>query len=102
MQRDPLEKEKCDYIKGIRIKKFHPFLFYYQCEKCGMEFKNETMYESSSPDPPFTWRNYHIGCSHCFSGKEDFKKWLESKGKLFTYDNYKPMIDRLVESGRGN
>lgn len=95
MKRDPIEKEKTDYLKSIQIKKIHPRFFYHRCNKCGYEYKNEMMYECSTSDPPFTWTLYHTGCSHCFGTIEDFRKWLEDRKYIRTYDNYKTLLQRM-------
>lgn len=97
MKRNPVEQEKNDYMKSIKIRKIHPRFFYHQCNKCGYEYKNETMFECSRSDPPFTWIQYYTGCAHCFHDENDFRKWLEDTGCIQTYDNYKTLMEKILD-----
>ena len=87
-RRNPLEEMKKKYFKGLKIKKIHPWLTYFDCIKCGDEFCREPMYECSEPDNYFTWHHYYRGCTHCFSSNEDFRKYLEDKGYIHTEENF--------------
>lgn len=97
LRRDPYEKAKNDYFRSINIRKIRPRIFYHQCDNCGYEYKNETMYECSTSDPSFAWTNYYVGCTHCFHDKDNFRKWLENKGYIYTHDNYTTYAERLLK-----
>lgn len=96
MRRDPIEKEKIEYMKNIIIRKIHPRFFYHRCSKCGYEYKNETMFECSTSDPPFSWTLYYEGCKPCFKDEDTFRKWLEETGRLQTYESYKTLIEKML------
>lgn len=83
MIRDPKEKFVNDCLNSISIHKFFPILFYYRCDKCGMEYKRELMYECESEDYVTSFVIRRMGCAHCFPSKNDFRKWLEKTGKLY-------------------
>ena len=84
MIRDPKEKFVNDCLNSISIHKFFPILFYYRCDKCGMEYKRELMYECEFRDYMSSFVIRKMGCSRCFPSKNDFRKWLEKTGKLYT------------------
>lgn len=84
MKRDPKQKYIEDHMKTIVVKKCFPLIFYKKCAKCGMEYKKEPMYSCSKQDSLLTHTNYTMGCSHCFNNKEEFKKWAEDNGYLYT------------------
>lgn len=84
MIRDPKEKFVNDCLSSISIHKFFPILFYYSCDKCGMEYKRELMYKCEFEDYMTSFVLHRMGCSRCFSSKNDFRKWLAETGKLYT------------------
>lgn len=97
MIRDPKEKYVNDCLNSISIHKFFPILFYYRCDKCGMEYKRELMYECESRDCMTSFVLRNMGCSHCFSSKNDFRKWLEKTGKLYTKEFLEDYYDHPLK-----
>lgn len=99
MKRDPKEKFVADHLNSISIHEFTPIFFYHHCDKCGMEYKRELMYECDFRDYMSSFVIRRIGCSRCFPSKNDFRKWLEETGKLYTREflvkNYENTFDAL-------
>lgn len=87
MKRNPEEIAMQKHAKKIKYIKFTPKLFWYQCCKCGNEFKSEAMYAVKYPliiGCNFMTERY--GCSHCFKDMEEFKE--------FTFAEYiRPTIE---------
>lgn len=78
MERSPKEHKKAEYYKNIRYKKIKPLFFWTQCDKCGSEFRRETMYELAEPSViGLSWDYYKRGCQRCFPCMDDFRKWCE-------------------------
>ena len=77
MMRDPILTAKKKYYASLNVRKIFPLFFHHTCCKCHMEFKLEPMFEASYQDDYFTMTHYHTGCSHCFTGKEDFKNYVK-------------------------
>lgn len=95
MQRNPIQHAKKRYFDNISIKKIKPLLFYTECNKCGMEYKRETMYECQCPlEPRLEITNYVRGCSHCFTSKNDFRDYLENNNIIYTDETYDKKIPR--------
>lgn len=88
-RRNPFEEKKKRYFDCLRIKKIHPWLIYHDCIKCGDEFCREPMYECTESQFDFSFNIYYTGCTHCFSSKEDFRKYLEDRGCIYTEENFK-------------
>ena len=95
-RRNPLEETKKRYFKNLKIRKIHPWLFYYSCIKCGDEFCREPMYECQEHSIIFTWSNYYMGCSHCFNSKDEFRKYLEDSGTICVESDFIENNGRLV------
>ena len=93
MIRDPKEKFVSDCLNSISIHKFFPILFYYRCDKCGMEYKREVMYECDFRDEITSFVIRRMGYSRCFSSKNDFRKWLEKTGKLYKRESLEDYYD---------
>lgn len=59
---------------------FVPRLFWYQCDKCKNEFRNEQIYEL---EYPLILGHYLMGtiygCSRCFDDMEGFKEYCNQK-----------------------
>ncbi len=80
MERNPKEYEKLQYYKNVRYRKIRPLFFWYKCDKCGNEFRRETMYELIEPSIiGVSWDYHKRGCQNCFPTKEHFKKWCEEE-----------------------
>ena len=94
-RRNPLEETKKRYFQNLKIRKIHPWLFYHSCIKCGDEFCRETMYECRSTNIYLYHDNYYRGCTHCFNNKNDFRKYLEDEGKIYTEDNFREDNERM-------
>ena len=78
MERNPNAYKKRQYYTNIQYRKIRLLIFWEKCDRCGNEFRRETMYELSEPSViGFSWDYHKRGCSHCFSSIEDFKKWCE-------------------------
>lgn len=78
MERNPKEHKRMQYYKNIQYRRIRPLFFWEKCDKCGNEFRRETMYELTEPSVcGFTWSYYKRGCRNCFATIEDFKKWCE-------------------------
>ena len=78
MKRDPKEKAYNDYVKSVVNKKIFPLFFYRKCDKCGMEVKRETMYESSRKNEFLEGRTrYYYGCTSCFKSLENFEDYIK-------------------------
>ncbi len=97
MIRDPKEKYVSDCLNSVSIHKFFPILFYYRCDKCGMEYKRELMYECEFRDCTTYFVLRNMGCSHCFFSKNDFRKWLEKTGKLYTKEFLEDYYDHPLK-----
>ena len=80
MKRNPEEIMILKYIRKIKFKEFTPKLFWYQCCKCGNEFKKEPMYSVQYPIViGHNFMDEQYGCSHCFSNMENFKECVWDK-----------------------
>lgn len=80
MKRNPRE----EFIKDIRnrskARKIYPKFFYQKCDKCGMEFKFETMYEYVTPSLIFSnVRCYTYGCTECYPSFAQFENEMKNK-----------------------
>lgn len=101
MKRDPKERFIKIYMDSISVKKIKPLLVWYKCEKCKKEFVREPIYSCSYLD--VFWEHYfeYYGCSHCFQDKDEFVKWLQATGRLYTEDSLKRKlkIKELINEG---
>lgn len=80
MERNPKEYKKMQYYRSILYRKIRPLFFWERCDKCGNEFRRETMYEVEIPSIiGFPWRYYKHGCSKCFLQIDDFKEWCKQE-----------------------
>lgn len=100
MKRDP--KQTCidNYLNSIQIKKIYPLFFWEKCKKCGMEYRREPMYECISeihPNADMLWT--HIGCTHCFNSKDNFKKFLQENDILLSEKELKRIYERKNQEG---
>ena len=66
----------------------------YKCEKCKKEFVRELIYNCSYLD--YFWEHYfeYYGCSHCFQDKDEFVKWLQDTGRLYTEDSLRKICKK--------
>lgn len=101
MRRNPMNKAIEEYMQGIKVKKIHPRLTYHRCEMCGYEYKKEPMWEARVPLVIFEGHTrYYIGCQHCFQTRDEFRKYLEERGKIYTEESFKN--DRWLRAMYGN
>ena len=103
-RRNPLEEMKKKYFRGLKIREFHPWSFYYSCIKCGDEFCREKMYECKEHNIFFTYSNYYRGCTHCFNSKDEFRKYLEDEGKILKEGDlkYYMILKNAIKKWRRN
>lgn len=88
MQRNPYDVDEINYMKNIRSKKIRPRFSYLPCEKCGMEFKKEPMFQTEAKSYKFTFYHTYYGCSHCFATTEDFRHYLEEQHEILTHEDF--------------
>jgi hypothetical protein len=79
MMRNPEIHEQKKLQKRIRFRQVTPKIFYRECEKCGMEYKLEPMWECREKvqyhnELSEIW--HHYGCRHCFPSIKDFHDYL--------------------------
>ena len=94
MKRDPAERFIKIHMDSISVKKIKPLVFWYKCEKCKKEFVRELIYNCSYFD--YFWEHYfeYYGCSHCFQDKDEFVKWLQDTGRLYTEDSLRKICKK--------
>ena len=97
MKRDPKQTYIENHMKSISVNKIFPFLFYCKCEKCGMEYIREPMYECSSKDWLLGKYHYVRGCTNCFSNKKVFTEWLQDNDYLYTEEYLSKKWDSPIE-----
>lgn len=91
MERNPKEHMKSMYYNGVAFRKIRPLFFWQNCDKCGNEFRRETMYELQEPSiVGFSWQYYKHGCQRCFPKMEDFKDWCRQEVLLKEEDFNNP------------
>lgn len=96
MERNPKEKYIKHFMNSIKIKTFIPIVFWYRCNKCGMEYKRELIYKGIKEDDTFFGEKASlIGCCHCFKNSEDFKKWLNEINFLYSEEYLSELYDNL-------
>lgn len=94
MRRDPKQHYIDEYMKSVRVKRIFPLLFHYKCNKCGMEYIREPMYEGSELDCVGE-KEYIRGCSHCFYSKDQFRTWAQDNGYLYTEEFLSERMDKM-------
>lgn len=94
MKRDPVEIYIKERMDSISVKKIRPLFLWHQCEKCHKEFRREPIYSCSYLK--YFWEHYYeyYGCSHCFQDKDEFVKWLQDTGKLYTEDSLRKLCKK--------
>lgn len=95
-RRNPLEETKKRYLKNLKFRKIHPWLFYHECVKCGDEFCREPLYECEEESIfLIDFTNYYYGCSNCFSNENEFREYLEDKEKILKEEDFKTYNKKL-------
>ncbi len=92
MKRNPREEFVKDIKNRSKVKKIYPLFFYQKCDKCGMEFRRETMYEYETPSLVFeNVRCYTRGCTECYPTFSQFENEMKSKTEknIATYLDWK-------------
>lgn len=89
MKHDPAERYIKERMDSISVKKIRPLSLRCQCEKCHKEYRRELMYRCNCG----IYNNYY-GCAHCFQDKEEFVKWLQDTGSLYTEDSLRKICKK--------
>lgn len=71
------------YLSRIHVVEVRP-LAWHACVKCGSEIKLEPMFRCKYTPHDGILTETVYGCIDCFSGKQQFRKYLECTGKLKT------------------
>lgn len=94
MKRDPKERFIKIHMDSITVKKIKPLLFWYKCEKCKKEFRREPIYSCRYLNYFYERYSIYHGCSHCFSDKNEFVKWLQDTRRLYTEESLRERCER--------
>lgn len=95
MKRNPVERYIKKRMDSISVKKIRPLFLWCRCEKCHKEFRRELMYHCSYLR--YFWEHYfeYYGCSQCFQDKDEFVKWLQATGKLYTEESLRKLCKKI-------
>ena len=94
MKRDPAERYIKQHMDSITLKKIKPLILWHKCEKCGNEFVREFIYKCEYLDD--WWEHYfsYYGCTNCFFSKDNFVKWLQENGKIYTEESLRKLYKK--------
>lgn len=96
MKRDPVEIYIKKRMDSITVNKIKPLFLWHKCPKCNKEFRREPMYCCNCKDDWFDFDCYneYYGCTHCFSSKDNFVKWLQDNNILYTEDSLREICKK--------